>query len=45
VRIGTAFAPIGMYGDASGNVYVSELETRRVAGIAPGGRRTILVRR
>jgi sugar lactone lactonase YvrE len=44
-RVGAAFAPIGMAVDYDSNVYVSELEARRVVRIAPSGRRTILFTR
>lgn len=45
VRVGTAFAPIGMAVDGSSNVYVSELNARRVVRISPAGRRTVLITR
>jgi sugar lactone lactonase YvrE len=43
-RVGTAVAPIGMALDVSSNVYVAELEARRVVRIAPNGARTVLVK-
>jgi serine/threonine-protein kinase len=43
-RVGSAVAPIGMAIDNSSNVYVSELQARRVVRIAPNGVRTVLVK-
>ena len=43
-RVGTAIAPIGMAVDTSSNVYVAELEARRVVRIAPNGARKVLVK-
>jgi DNA-binding beta-propeller fold protein YncE len=43
-RVGAAFAPIGMAVDTSSNVYVAELEARRIVRIAPNGTRKVLVK-
>jgi hypothetical protein len=44
-RVGTAVTPVGLTVDYSANVYVSELEARRIVRISPDGRRTVFVRR
>jgi hypothetical protein len=43
--VGPAFVAIGMAVDYSSNVYVAELDARRVVRISPSGRRTVLISR
>lgn len=43
-RVGVVLAPIGMAADSASNVYVAELEARRVVRIAPNGTRKVLVK-